>query len=1042
MRARAVDKEKARKQEEILKGLIRQEQIRERARQKAERISSAQELVRELINENAVDKKGYMSNEEVRSLFTMLQKTKTERDVEKAIAEVEYRAARAETKELMKAVESIILDKYVRTKNGVKTPLKVDPETAAYLQAAKEYFIRFDKVYNRRDAMGNPISSEERSRSFFNEVDLVFAERDVAQSIVNAMDSGDIEMNERVYNDAQNKIDAINIAIKAYRVKRGLDQSNLQNAIVNGIRQGMVMNVNRRWAQEILEQLQSDMDGGRQALKEDKDRRKAERRERLDTAIEDISRTRSSSTRFDRTTDSESTLARRGLSTAERWMNTHMDINNLLNAMSFNNGKMSEMGEDLQRGEMAMREMRREKENMIKEAHVQIFGKDHAKVINEIRKAAPISFAVQSATRVSRVELSQFQAMYLYNHWKTESSRENIARLIAPEIDENSVEQPNMTLAEQRMAEIEAYLDPRVKLYADWKTNVFYPSFREAVGKTYTDIYGTPIDFEEMYSGQLLLQGSETSSEDPLGDIQSSFGMRPAVPGPIKSRTGSNRKIMAVDDEIATYRYISDISRWTHMSVPYKNLEQVLKSSEFIAASTRNNLEDHRTKALGLMQKYMIPHKAEDVEKVLNEIANRYYTAKLALTIPTALKQVTSVVFAPAADPTGISNHFSTFFSLLGDAKRRGEVFRIIKSESSLLYERYNSEDAFMRSISDIVDNDRMTVTPKSPLSEKLEWIRKNSLFHVKWGDRVAVLGMFAIYESVYQQELAKHNNHEAAHKEALFQYEYAVKKTQQSSSALDKDLVQLGGATRFSSAFMTAQKQQLREEIESVRGIARSMKGQGYVSRSAGQNLYRLTANHVLVPVMVELLTEAAFAMMWSDDEERDQEVWKRAVRAGVVGNTNSIFLLGKVIDFGSRAVIHGDENRWYEKDLAIALMPSIEGVGDFSESLFRFTREQSMENFVGFVMELFSVTGYGAENALRWLENLYNVTDAEDGAEFIMRVLNYSESMLEEWGYDGKAVNSGQINPINPLNSRPSVAPVAPIAPPPPVAPRIPMN
>ena len=107
------------------------------------------------------------------------------------------------------------------------------------------------------------------------------------------------------------------------------------------------------------------------------------------------------------------------------------------------------------------------------------------------------------------------QMYYLYNQYKDPANHPGFET----KFGENYAEV---------MREIEEKLDPKVKEWADWQVDEFFPSIYERYNTTYKDIYKANMPWNSKYAGRIVREGA--AEEDPIDMMDmSSNDFRTAV---------------------------------------------------------------------------------------------------------------------------------------------------------------------------------------------------------------------------------------------------------------------------------------------------------------------------------------------------------------------------------------------------------------------------------------------------------------------------------------------------------------------------------
>ncbi len=139
---------------------------------------------------------------------------------------------------------------------------------------------------------------------------------------------------------------------------------------------------------------------------------------------------------------------------------------------------------------------------------------------------------------------SQNQLYYMYNQFKDPANRGAFEAMYGEQTD-------------RIMKEIEKYIDPDLKKFADWQVNVLYPALYTHYNEAYKKIYRTDLPMNKYYAGYLVREGTTPNELDLLGDqgiMQTAVGSAST-----KARSRNNKKIVYTDGTTALTSYIDDM---------------------------------------------------------------------------------------------------------------------------------------------------------------------------------------------------------------------------------------------------------------------------------------------------------------------------------------------------------------------------------------------------------------------------------------------------------------------------------------------------
>ena len=100
---------------------------------------------------------------------------------------------------------------------------------------------------------------------------------------------------------------------------------------------------------------------------------------------------------------------------------------------------------------------------------------------------------------------TQNQMYYLYNQFKDPANHPSFERMWGKDYKNIA-------------AEIESKLDPKVKEFADWQVNEYFPRLYNHYNEVYKKIYKTDMPWNEFYAGRIYRENTTEEVLDLLGD--------------------------------------------------------------------------------------------------------------------------------------------------------------------------------------------------------------------------------------------------------------------------------------------------------------------------------------------------------------------------------------------------------------------------------------------------------------------------------------------------------------------------------------------
>jgi hypothetical protein len=599
--------------------------------------------------------------------------------------------------------------------------------------------------------------------------------------------------------------------------------------------------------------------------------------------------------------------------------------------------------------------------------------------------------------------LSQNQMYYLYNQYKDSANHASFKEKYGKNYKEI-------------MKDMEAALDDKVKAFADWQVNEFFPSVYSHYNKVYQKVYKTNMPFNENYAGRIYREGVTPQELDLLGDksvLQTAVGAAST-----KERVNNNNPIEDINGNDALFSYINDME---YFAAYAENIKRINKM--FTNRYIQNAIVSIHGKATYGIIKESIQRIANKgtrnplMAQLMNAMNNVYILSRIALSPLITIKQLTSL-FTYAND-IGSKNWIKYSGISLTQARK---TYKEMRDNSVYMQDRGRTPiTQVIESYSNVGDLQRTRIIPEAVLSRLPSWATKDNLikiamYNVKAGDAAAIYmgGMpnYLYYKDQYRKAKPNATEQEVIDY-AIKKFEKDTKRTQQSSDLQDRDFFQTGDPiVRSLNMFLTTPKQYLRKEIQATRNLYRKIKA---FDKNAGkgtiwENVRTLLMYHFFMPILFQYISMGLPGMLrgWRDDDDED------LFRAAILGNLNAIFVLGEVATFVADAI--------QQKKYAGEQFRSL-GILNTAQRLTRLymraantkTPETKEANMKKFYLELMTVTGLPAPTLEKMIDNYSKLGTEEDIGMAIMRLLNYSD--YQKFGPDYKRDKS-QTQTIQELN------------------------
>jgi hypothetical protein len=574
--------------------------------------------------------------------------------------------------------------------------------------------------------------------------------------------------------------------------------------------------------------------------------------------------------------------------------------------------------------------------------------------------------------------MSQNQMYYLYNQYKDPANHPGFET----KFGENYAEV---------MREIEEKLDPKVKEWADWQVDEFFPSIYERYNTTYKDIYKANMPWNSKYAGRIVREGA--AEEDPIDMMDmSSNDFRTAVgSASSKVRIRNSKSIQTVDGDTMLSRYVDDMEYFRAYAENMRDITKFYRNpliKEAIIATTGqdvyNILDDKFNKVLN---RKLAASSANT--KFLQFFTRGYVLSKLGLNPTIFLKQMTSAL--AFADYIGYRNWVKYATSELANGVGAwNTTWKELYKNSVYLQERYSAKD-----FSKIIESYNKNTLGEVSGGRNTDKVVDFFMYLVKQGDKGGIMG--AIPNYAYYKEQFKGNNPKATEQQAVSyavnKVEREIKTTQQSQDIQDRDFFQTDNVFyRWLSLFTSSPRALVRKEIYSVRNLYRKMVG----APSAGttkENVRTFFTYHVAIPMFFQYIALGLPGLLrpWRDDDDEELGM------AAVLGNLNSLFIFGDIIAAVRDYTL---DKPWAGDMRSIPFFSSVTDVFDNLKKMNK-TKDQAKQDkyFKDFVLSIIESTGIPAGQAFKWADNLKKLgtMDVDGVGEAMLRLLNYSNYVVD---------------------------------------------
>ena len=602
---------------------------------------------------------------------------------------------------------------------------------------------------------------------------------------------------------------------------------------------------------------------------------------------------------------------------------------------------------------------------------------------------------------VLKKPISQNEMYYLYNQYKDPANHPGF----------NTKFNGNH---EAIMAQIESKLDPKVREWADWQVNELFPSLYDRYNEVYRAIYDTNMPWNEFYAGRIIREGDHKSDKVVESFLDGDKYRAHVGSASTKLRQQNNKAIKTRNGDTALNQYLSEMEFFRAYAEPMRDISKVINSPEvseaIIAYGGRDNYSLLKTYIDRVMSQGI--DREDSGLEMFDKMTNAFVTAKLGLSPQVFMKQVTSAL--------AFQSFIGTRNWMLYSAKAMsGGIGTLNKYWQEWYANSAELQDRDLGSITRILENysDKESVGPITMRgkiivgSQMKNNVIATMMWLVKQGDRTGVMGGIANY--LYYKEKFLKDNPKATEQDAMT---YAAKKaaveanrTQQSSNPQDKDYYQTGNkALRFLSMFQSSGRALWRMQTNAFRQLFRAVTGKAYKGTVRGA-VRDIMLYHVMLPLLVQYISNGLQGLLREPDDDDKYDM----LRAALLGNFNSVFVLGQL------AIIAKDrftDAPWAGELPSLPILIQANDVISYvakyseysgkAEELYKYAdrkeREEyelkaseQMEKAVIALSEV--ITGIPVGNINKFSNNLQKIGESEDTGEAILRLLNYSEYVIQ---------------------------------------------
>lgn len=533
--------------------------------------------------------------------------------------------------------------------------------------------------------------------------------------------------------------------------------------------------------------------------------------------------------------------------------------------------------------------------NKWKDAQTSIFGSitKADKILNKFVELEVQVLPENSQERVT--EKVRYTYSQLLNVWQNNKNEKLRAGLANNGFTQDVIEKIDEILPEKVKDYGNALFDLYTEMYVD--SNEVYKSLNfHSLGKP------------PFYAGKVHREGV-TVTEDTNALLGGITSINTTGYASQKERVNNDKPINAVDVNVLFSRSLQESSHYVAFAEVHRLYNKLLKDDKVQKAILLNN-----GRSGDQILKSLLYYKVRDVEqggergnKVVDFLGRNIARSVLGLKAKIGITQTISIINGSFDLPRGMKP--KDFIDNYNPSEILNNV-RFLLKNSEYMKNRYDVgglENAVL-GLDSITKQSSFSFDNSSVESKRRATARfyKRAtdflLLNVKYGDMVGVLGATPVYSAWKAKFLKDGLSEEQANKKAMAKFEASVDRVQQSISAFGKSEIQKHPYLRYLMMFATAPIQNLQNANFHRRELVKGLRGQ----ESKGSNLRNALAfmNYQFAqPMLYTYISNILAGGLISairglgDDEEESTDADKALLSSAILGNTQSVPLIGGIL-------------------------------------------------------------------------------------------------------------------------------------------------
>lgn len=409
------------------------------------------------------------------------------------------------------------------------------------------------------------------------------------------------------------------------------------------------------------------------------------------------------------------------------------------------------------------------------------------------------------------------------------------------------------------MAELEKFMSPEVKAWAEWQIYEFYPKYYESINKVYRAMYHVDLPYNPMYTPMVRERGADLT-DDMLLMTETPYAS--TMNGSLKLRIDNKLPPRLSDGDAILSQHITQMEHFKAWAEPVREMRGVLGSPKVQGAIQAF----HGTASKTVIQKFLNDFARGGADRAMvmrgiDSMRSAFVKAVIGANPVVFAKQLTS--FPAFATDMPIHLFLAGMVDFASNPIAKGTV--LMTSKKMMM----RGVKGWERDIADAMKRAAPAgISEMNTLTDKL-------MFPTKIGDKAAIMaGGWSVYKWKYDGYRKMGIPKEKAHAKAIVDFEMAYERGQQASGTKDQSHFQrMGSLYKAFTMFMTSPQQYYNHLSAGYRNLY-------YGRGSKAENVKRIAIAQFVLPMIFQFM---ASGFEWEDEDQ---------LRAVLMGPFNGLFI------------------------------------------------------------------------------------------------------------------------------------------------------